>query len=308
MDYKIKFSDQYYQAWVPGVLEGTAPHQISGRLILWQDTLGNIYSIRAIFDDYAVKQIISNLPCEFEDFSPFTYELKRDGHIAELDEQVFFTTGYHFPPLQGNFIHLTLDQEWYALLYGGNSNKVLRTLATGQSDITRHEAYTKATGLNEYNGLVPTYINKEQTLNQMLQIVKRSVPEATQIVLYYPNSLYNASNIYNIRQAYLAVAFPNNYIRQIVSNIVSPEDASIANFDIIPVTHSINSESQYTEVRDFEYVIPTKYTENSGVTSSTGSAYNSYAVVSEEDLIALQDLLNDLSNTNMDLYFGTTGK
>lgn len=70
-----------------------------------------------------------------------------------------------------------------------DKNKVLRTIATGQSDITRHEAYTKATGLNEFNNLVPTYINKKQTLNQMLQIVKRSVPEATQIVLKLPNTL-----------------------------------------------------------------------------------------------------------------------
>lgn len=187
-------------------------------------------------------------------------------------------------------------------------SKVLRTLATGQSDITRHEAYTKAIGLNESNGLVPTYINKKQTLNQMLQIVKKSVPEATQIVLYYPNSLYRASNIYNIGEARLAVAFPNNYIRQIVSNIVSPEGASIANFDTIPVTHSINPESQYKEVRDFDYVIPTVYTGNPGVISSTGSAYDSYAIVSEEDLIALQNLLNNLSNTSMDLYFGVGGK
>ena len=36
-------------------------------------------------------------------------------------------------------------------------NKVLRTLATGQSDITRHEAYTKAQGLNWANASVPKY-------------------------------------------------------------------------------------------------------------------------------------------------------
>ena len=37
------------------------------------------------------------------------------------------------------------------------SKKVLCTLATGQSDITRHEAYTKAQGLNEFNSLNPQY-------------------------------------------------------------------------------------------------------------------------------------------------------
>lgn len=38
-----------------------------------------------------------------------------------------------------------------------DSNKVLRTLATGQSDITRHEAFTKAQGLNWANANAPKY-------------------------------------------------------------------------------------------------------------------------------------------------------
>ena len=38
-----------------------------------------------------------------------------------------------------------------------NQENITRTLATGQSDITRHEAYTKAQGLNEFNGLTPLY-------------------------------------------------------------------------------------------------------------------------------------------------------
>lgn len=53
-------------------------------------------------------------------------------------------------------------------------NKVLRTLATGQSDITRHEAYTKATGLNEFNSLTPVYnssANLEELMNQISEIL-----------------------------------------------------------------------------------------------------------------------------------------
>lgn len=38
---------------------------------------------------------------------------------------------------------------------------ITHTLAMGQSDITRHEAYTKATGLNEFNSLSPSYTKEE---------------------------------------------------------------------------------------------------------------------------------------------------
>lgn len=41
-----------------------------------------------------------------------------------------------------------------------NQENITRTLATGQSDITRHEAYTKAQGLNEFNSLTPSYDHK----------------------------------------------------------------------------------------------------------------------------------------------------
>lgn len=43
-----------------------------------------------------------------------------------------------------------------------NQENITRTLATGQSDITRHEAYTKAQGLNEFNSLTPGYDHKQQ--------------------------------------------------------------------------------------------------------------------------------------------------
>lgn len=42
-----------------------------------------------------------------------------------------------------------------------NQENITRTLATGQSDITRHEAYTKATGLNEFNSLAPSYTKEK---------------------------------------------------------------------------------------------------------------------------------------------------
>jgi len=60
-----------------------------------------------------------------------------------------------FPPIKE--YHFVIDEEWYNKHYGDNSNKVLRTLATGQSDITRHEAYTKVQGLNWANANAPQY-------------------------------------------------------------------------------------------------------------------------------------------------------
>lgn len=38
-----------------------------------------------------------------------------------------------------------------------NQQNITRTFATGQSDITRHEAFTKAQGLNWANANVPKY-------------------------------------------------------------------------------------------------------------------------------------------------------
>lgn len=38
-----------------------------------------------------------------------------------------------------------------------NQENITRTLATGQSDITRHDAYTKVQGLNWANANVPKY-------------------------------------------------------------------------------------------------------------------------------------------------------
>lgn len=46
-----------------------------------------------------------------------------------------------------------------------NQENITRTLAIGQSDITRHEAYTKAQGLNEFNSLAPRYHKQQITLH-----------------------------------------------------------------------------------------------------------------------------------------------
>lgn len=39
-----------------------------------------------------------------------------------------------------------------------NQQNITRTFATGQSDITRHDAFTKAQGLNWANANVPNYV------------------------------------------------------------------------------------------------------------------------------------------------------
>lgn len=88
--------------------------------------------------------------------------------------------------------HFVIDEEWYNKHYGEDSNKVLRTLATGQSDISRHEAYTKVTGLNEFNSLTPEYnslASLEELMNQISEIL--SEYEISSSDLCVTSTVYN---------------------------------------------------------------------------------------------------------------------
>lgn len=98
------------------------------------------------------------------------YDLIDDYFLDKWGSFIYFQIVNNDVPIIASYDRGSTQKEVYLILDPTEApqqkeSKVLRTLATGQSDITRHEAYTKVTGLNEYNGLVPTYINKEQTLN-----------------------------------------------------------------------------------------------------------------------------------------------
>ena len=84
-----------------------------------------------------------------------------------------------------------------------------KLIAKGQSDITRHEPYTKVTGLTENNSLSPLYTKEEDkpVLDQMLEIVKKYIPDAYQIILYLPA----VTNIHNVTTAFIGVAIKHNF-------------------------------------------------------------------------------------------------
>jgi len=105
---------------------------------------GNYFVInRIICDDTFVDEYVSHF--DTESLMP---GLGRDffgEHSGIMQENIILDyemVGRMFGPRIE--YHFVLDEEWYNKHYGEDSNKVLRTFATGQSDITRHEAYTKA--------------------------------------------------------------------------------------------------------------------------------------------------------------------
>lgn len=110
-----------------------------------------------IYDDVFINEYVSNF--DTESLIPLVDDYFFNEHTARYrgdDRPDYQYIGnYIFPPT--NEYHFILDEEWYNKYYGEDSNKVLRTLATGQSDITRHDAYTKAQGLNWANANVPKY-------------------------------------------------------------------------------------------------------------------------------------------------------
>lgn len=82
-------------------------------------------------------------------------------------------------------------------------------MTQGQSDITRHEPYTKVTGLTENNSLSPSYTKEDDkpTLDQMLEIVKKYIPDAYEIILYHPS----VTDIPGLTSAFIGVAVKHNF-------------------------------------------------------------------------------------------------
>ena len=117
---------------------------------------GNYFVNRyTIYNDVCIDEYISHF--DTEDLMPILGDDFSEEHSGIYENNISdyqFETGVFDPNIRYHFV---LDEEWYNKHYGEDSNKVLRTLATGQSDITRHEAYTKVQGLNWANASVPQY-------------------------------------------------------------------------------------------------------------------------------------------------------
>ena len=124
------------------------------------DTNGGNYFVngRRIYDDAFVDEYVSHFDTEI--FMPIMsggpgFFKEHSGIMLANIILDYEMVGGMFDP--GIEYHFVLDEEWYNKHYGEDSNKVLRTLSTGQSDITRHEAFTKAQGLNWANANAPQY-------------------------------------------------------------------------------------------------------------------------------------------------------
>ena len=310
--YKIKFSDEYYLG------QSDADEQINGRIMLLQnDGINNgdyFMGNYKIYDDVFIEEYVSHFDTE----RPLPI-LDDDFYVEHAGQPMDTISDYQFirkrfaPDIEYHFV---LDEEWYNKHYGEDSNKVLRTLATGQSDITRHEAYTKVQGLNWANANTPQYEVKS-TLDQMLEIVKRGldtiaqdepgipglptptrpVPEQIVLLMQAQNSEFD---VYNSRVSFIALkqSIPDSQF-QVVSYISSRENEGT----VIGVEHNVNPDSQIqsTNITNL-YFISATCTGNSPIDNS-GAGPGQYVTIPEADFAELIDISKELANTEMDLYF-----
>lgn len=158
---------------------------------------GNYFvEMSRIYDDALVDKVVSHVS-----HSDAEYYIPRL-EIGFFEEHSVLVPGdviLDYRQLMGGFpllneYHFVLDEEWYNKYYGEDSNKVLRTLATGQSDITRHEAHTKAQGLNWSNANVPKY-SAEATYNVLLTIGENSLSIPVSILGADDNGAYYVGTI-----------------------------------------------------------------------------------------------------------------
>lgn len=100
------------------------------------------------------------------------YDIMDDYFIDQWDGFIYFQIVNNDVPIITSYDRGAVHQEVYLILDPSEApkqeeNKVLRTLATGQSDITRHDAYTKAQGLNWSNANVPQYSAAQITIKSL---------------------------------------------------------------------------------------------------------------------------------------------
>ena len=185
-----------------------------------------------------------------------------------------------------------------------NQENITRTLATGQSDITRHEAYTKVTGLNEFNSLTPSYTNEEDkpTLDQMLDIVKKYIPDAQHIILYRPA----VSDIYGLTSAFIGVAVEHNY---------NPEDDFIPEelYEYCLIEADGTQKAHILMNCSIDPDMPAGHTMTTYemiLAQCTGRLYIQSETIQADikkiptnDFTKLWDLSVNLIDTNMELYF-----
>lgn len=142
-----------------------------GKLTVADDVVFDRKQLRTLFQDYQpvvstieVNENVVEMLCDALNMTREEYEEGMFNNIPRIQSLP------NLDPLNIQFIIVGYGEEDNST----DKNKVLRTIATGQSDITRHEAYTKATGLNEFNSLTPVYnssANLEELMNQISEIL-----------------------------------------------------------------------------------------------------------------------------------------
>lgn len=323
--YVIKFDDVYLDAQNPGgqtihgrrMLLAQIPQNQSQSYEYTYQLAGRRSEWAFIFDDIIIQQIVSQINVYDKEDSKLLSDILGSYSIEYWSAHVG-TVGVSpawLPLVADKFGPYVLLDPNYSTPSGNKSNKVLRTLATGQSDITRHEAYTKAQGLNEFNSLTPSYTNSSnnQILKQMLEIVKRSIPEipeGAKVVLYTGFPL-NPNGIYNINNAYIAILIP---VQEVIDgqvynldtiNVITNE-ADQSQYHCIAVGCLTDSNSQYTRISEFTYLITTTCTDVVQVTNAL--EHYEKIEIPLSDLEELFDLSHSLIDTNTDLYYGLGGK
>lgn len=314
--YVITFDDVYLDA------QSQSGQTIHGRLILLAQIPLNqsqsyeyTYQLAGgrsewafIFDDIIIQQIISQINIYGKGDS------KRLADILDSYSDEYWDAHVGLVGVSPAWLPLVADSSGpyvsldpnYLTPSSNNSNKVLRTLATGQSDITRHEAYTKVTGLNEFNSLIPSYTNNNanQILKQMLEIVKRSVPEVTKIILLI-GGLLSADSIYDQHYVYIGAIEQDE--ENTLMTVIASGDPEGPLYDCISVGCLTDPNNQYTVHDEFLYLISTRIENTEKLSQQTLNRYE-ITIIPVDDLTELYDLSQELINTNVDLYYWLGGK
>ena len=177
-------------------------------------------------------------------------------------------------------------------------------MTQGQSDITRHEPYTKVTGLTENNSLTPSYAKEDDkpALDQMLEIVKKYIPDAKHIILYHPA----VADLNGITSAFIGVAVEHNYNS---GDDFIPEEL----YEYCLIEADGTQKAHILMNCSVDPDMPAGYTMTAYkvmLAQCTGRLYIQSETIQADikkipmdDFIRLWDLSVNLIDTNMELYF-----
>ena len=174
----------------------------------------------------------------------------------------------------------------------------------GQSDITRHEPYTKVTGLTENNSLSPSYTKEDDkpALDRMLEIVKKYIPDAQSIILYHPA----VTDLYSLTSAFIGVAVKHNFAPEAEVIPGTEYEYCLIEADGTQKAHilmncSIDPDMPAGHTHTRYDVILAQCTGRLYIQSETIQA--NIKKIPMDDFIRLWDLSVNLIDTNMELYF-----